>query len=77
MIKILILILILILVLKSFVIDAFKIPTGSMKNTLLEGDFILVNKMAYSLSTPFQIPFWGKRMDRIELFSTVNQNLMI
>ncbi len=32
------------LFLKMFVIEAFRIPSGSMENTLLEGDFILVNK---------------------------------
>ncbi len=41
-----------------------------MKDTLLEGDFILVNKTAYSISTPHQIPFWGKRLARTELVST-------
>ena len=41
-----------------------------MKDTLLEGDFILVNKTAYSISTPHQIPFWGKRLARTELIST-------
>ncbi len=42
---------------KSFLFDAYKIPTGSMNDTLLAGDFIIVNKSAYSFSTPAQIPF--------------------
>ena len=70
LLKILVLVLIVAIILKAFVIDAFKIPTGSMKDTLLEGDFILVNKTAYSISTPHQIPFWGKRLARTELIST-------
>lgn len=72
LLKILVLVIIIVLVLKSFIIDAFRIPTGSMKDTLLEGDFILVNKTAYSISTPHQIPFWGKRLARTELISTGN-----
>lgn len=35
------------LVLRIFVIQAFKIPTGSMEDTLLVGDFILVDKITY------------------------------
>ena len=70
LLKILVLVIIIVLILKSFIVDAFKIPTGSMKDTLLEGDFILVNKAAYSISTPHQIPFWGKRLARTELIST-------
>jgi signal peptidase I len=70
LIKLLVLVLILAVFLKIFVVDAFKIPTGSMKDTLLEGDFILVNKTAYSISTPHQIPFIGKRLSRTELIST-------
>lgn len=70
LLKIFVLVLFLALILKAFIVDAFQIPTGSMKNTLLEGDFLLVNKSAYSISTPHQIPFLGKRLSRTELIST-------
>jgi len=42
--------------LKTFVIEAFRIPSGSMENTLLIGDFLLVNKLAYGLKTPRYVP---------------------
>jgi len=38
---------------RTFVIQAFKIPTGSMRTTLLEGDAILVNKFIYGAKIPF------------------------
>ncbi len=38
---------------RTFVIQAFKIPTGSMRTTLLEGDAILVNKFIYGAKVPF------------------------
>lgn len=47
------------LILRQFVIAAYKIPTGSMENTLLVGDFLLVNKFVYGAQTPewIGIPF--------------------
>ena len=41
------------MIIRSFVIQAFKIPTGSMRPTLLEGDLILVNKFIYGAKIPF------------------------
>ncbi|MDD3087543.1 MAG: signal peptidase I [Candidatus Omnitrophica bacterium] len=40
-------------IIRPFVIQAFKIPTGSMRPTLLEGDLILVNKFIYGAKVPF------------------------
>src|SRR5205085_5279664 len=39
---------ILALFIRTFVVQAFKIPTGSMENNLLIGDHLLVNKMVYA-----------------------------
>jgi len=41
------------MIIRAFVIQAFKIPTGSMRMTLLEGDAILVNKLLYGPRIPF------------------------
>lgn len=40
-------------VFRSAIADWNEVPTGSMKPTILEGDRILVNKMAYDIRVPF------------------------
>ena len=39
-------------IVRTFVVEAFRIPTGSMENTLLVGDFLLVNKAVYGAEIP-------------------------
>src|SRR6058998_2317328 len=41
------------LFLRAFVIQAFRIPSESMKDTLLVGDFLFVNKFEYGPKIPF------------------------
>jgi signal peptidase I len=45
--------LLIVLMIRSSIIEAFKIPSGSMIPTLLIGDHIFVNKFAYGLKVPF------------------------
>jgi signal peptidase I len=46
------------LFIRTFVVQAFKIPSGSMKQTLQIGDHILVNKFLYGV----KIPYWRKTL---------------
>jgi len=60
------------LFIRTFVVQAFKIPSGSMKQTLLIGDHILVNKFIYGIKIPFTqttlIPIRDPRRSDIVVF---------
>jgi len=50
---------------KVFFVEAYKIPTPSMEETLLAGDFIFVSKLAYGPrlpETPLAIPFYHNKL---------------
>ena len=52
---------VLFLVVRTFLVEAFKIPTSSMEGTLLVGDYLLVNKAVYGAEVPFtglRLPAW-------------------
>jgi signal peptidase I len=50
------------MILRILVVQAFRIPTGSMKDTLLVGDFLLVNKFIYGVRTPEYLPVLNKKI---------------
>jgi len=52
--------LLIVFTIRSSLVEAFKIPSGSMIPTLLTGDHIFVNKFAYGLKVPFS-DFFGDR----------------
>ena len=54
--------LLLALFIRTFFVQAFKIPSGSMKRTLLIGDHILVSKYAYGIHLPNEIPFFNIKL---------------
>jgi len=45
-------VIVIVLVVRSFIVEPFRIPSGSMLPTLEAGDFILVNKFGYGLRAP-------------------------
>lgn len=46
-----------VMVINGLLIASFVVPTGSMENTVMTGDFLFVNKFVYGPSTPQVVPF--------------------
>ena len=68
--------------LKSAVADWNWVPTGSMKPSILEGELVLVNKLAYDLKAPFttlQLSTWGDplRGDVVVFFSPKDRTRLV
>lgn len=68
--------------LRSAVADWYVVPTGSMKPTILEGDRILVNKLAYDLKVPFttwHVLDWSQpqRGDVVVFYSPGSETRMV
>ena len=67
---------------RSAIADWNIVPTGSMKPTILEGDRILVNKLAYDLKIPYttlHITVWGnpQRGDIVVFYSPVDGTRLV
>src|SRR5258707_4743278 len=63
---------------RSAIADWNDVPTGSMKPTIIEGDRVLVNKLAYDLKVPFttwHIAQWDnpKRGDVVVFYSPADE----
>ena len=60
------------LIIRTFVVQAFKIPSGSMETTLLVGDHILVNKFMYGVRIPYtDVKFFDFREPKRKNFTSV------
>ncbi|TLY32627.1 MAG: signal peptidase I [Ignavibacteria bacterium] len=55
------------LILNSFVLASFEVPTGSMENEIMTGDFLLVNKFVFGGTTPRTIPLTNVRVPSFKL----------
>lgn len=71
------------LILKTFFFDAFRIPTPSMEDSLLTGDFLIVSKLHYGIRTPMSVsvPFTEIHIPNLTLpwfripgFSSIKRN---
>ncbi len=67
---------------RSAIADWNRVPTGSMKPTIVEGDLIFVNRLAYDLKIPFttwHIAEWGtpKRGEIVVFFSPANGDRLV
>ncbi len=65
-----------VLILKTFIFEPFAIPSGSMDNTLLAGDYIVVNKLAYGARlpmTPLSVPFSHQTVAGMPAYSELLQ----
>jgi signal peptidase I len=56
-----------VLILNSFVLASFEVPTGSMEDTVMTGDFLFVNKFIYGGTTPYSIPLTSIRIPHIRV----------
>lgn len=55
------------LILRVSVVQAYHVPTGSMKETILAGDYLLVNKFVYGVRTPDEVPFVNLKIPHFRL----------
>lgn len=76
LLKLIVMAFVLAFIAKIFVAEAFKIPSGSMEDTLLAGDFVIVDKIPYGPSTPEYLPFSNIEIPSFSLpkFGAIERN---
>ena len=59
-------------IITSSIIQGSRVPTGSMETTVMIGDWVMTNKLAYDLTTPRNIPFTDIELPHAKLFQWGN-----
>lgn len=65
------------LFIRAFVVQAFKIPSSSMEDTLQVGDYILVNKFIYGVRIPYSDKLFGESKKFIEWKKPQRGNVIV
>jgi len=65
------------LFIRAFIVQAFKIPSSSMEDTLLVGDYILVNKFIYGIRIPYSDKIFGESKKFFEWKSPQRGNVIV
>jgi len=63
------------IVLRSYLVEAFRIPSGSMENTLLTGDFLFVDKAVFG--GELEIPLIGTHFGRLPSFGSPQRDEVV
>ena len=60
------------ILIRGTLVQAYHIPSGSMENTLLEGDFVLGDKLTFGTQIPDRVPIFNNKLPsfRVPGFST-------
>ncbi len=55
------------ILIRATFVQAYHIPSGSMENTLLEGDYVLGDKLTFGTQIPDRLPFFNTKLPSFRL----------